>query len=271
MSTSTTTDITGTRGRLTLRRWAAVGDPSYLVALAHGLGEHAGRYEHVAARLVADGATVAAPDHWGHGMSDGEPGLVDDLEGIATDFAGVVEDLRAAHRGLPLVVIGHSMGGMVATRWAQRTPGVADALVLSGPVIGGNDQLLGLLALPEIPDIPIDPAALSRDPAVGEAYAADSLVYHGPLLEGTLVGIRDTVTAIAEGGTLGDLPTLWIHGELDPLAPLPETTRAFDVIGGTALERTVYPGAMHEIFNETNREEVLDDVLAFIGRVLDRG
>jgi alpha-beta hydrolase superfamily lysophospholipase len=135
-------------------------------------------------------------------------------------------------------------------------------------VIGGNDLMLSLLDLDEIPDIPIDPAFLSRDPDVGRAYAEDPLVYHGALHRETIASVKDAVATIVEGGSLGDLPTLWIHGELDPLAPIAETTRAFDVIGGPALEQKVYPGAMHEIFNETNQDEVLDDVTTFIGKTL---
>jgi alpha-beta hydrolase superfamily lysophospholipase len=78
------------------------------------------------------------------------------------------------------------------------------------------------------------------------------------------------VDAIAAGPSLGSLPTLWLHGELDPLAPLAETTRAFDAIGGSALQQKVYPGAMHEIFNETNADEVLSDVTDHLASVLDR-
>jgi alpha-beta hydrolase superfamily lysophospholipase len=137
-------------------------------------------------------------------------------------------------------------------------------------VIGGNDLLLGLADLEEIPDIPIDPSFLSRDPAVGAAYAADPLVYHGAIHRETIETIKSQVEAIAAAGDLGDLPTLWLHGENDPLAPLPEATRAFEVVGGAALQQKVYPGAMHEIFNETNKDEVLADVTAFIAETFDR-
>jgi alpha-beta hydrolase superfamily lysophospholipase len=266
--TSTTSELAGTRGRITVRHWAG-GPPRYLVVLAHGIAEHSGRYEHVAEHLVAHGAEVAAPDHWSHGRSDGQPGLVDDVDAIVSDLGLVADQLQAAHPGLPLVVLGHSLGGIIATRFVQRNPGRAAALVLSGPVIGGNDLLLGLLELDEIPEIPIDPAMLSRDPAVGVAYAADPLVYSGPLLRETLLGVKAGVDAIAAGPALGSLPTLWLHGELDPLAPLAETTRAFAVIGGTALQQKVYPGAMHEIFNETNSDEVLADVTTYLDEVLE--
>lgn len=267
MTSSTTSELDGSRGRITVRRWAH-DSPSHVVVLTHGLGEHTGRYEHVAASLVDGGADVVAPDHWGHGLSEGEPGLVDDVESIVTDVEAVADGQQARYPGLPLVVVGHSLGGLIATRYIQRNPGKATALVLSGPVIGGNDALLGLLDLPEIPDVPIDPGVLSRDPAVGEAYANDPLVYHGPLHRGTLEGVKAAVDAVAEGDALGDLPTLWIHGGDDALVPLPETRRAFDIIGGSGLETTIYDGAKHEIFNETNAEEVLGDVRSFINRAL---
>jgi alpha-beta hydrolase superfamily lysophospholipase len=164
--TSTTSEISGTRGHITVRHWTAP-TPTFAVVLAHGIAEHSGRYEHVGDHLAAHGAVVAAPDHWGHGRSEGEPGLVDDVEAIVSDLGLVADELEAAHPGLPLVVLGHSLGGIISVRFVQRTPGRAAALVLSGPVIGGNDLLLGLIELEEIPDIPIDPGMLSRDPAGG--------------------------------------------------------------------------------------------------------
>ena len=241
---------------------------SFVVVLAHGYGEHAGRYDHVAQALIERGGIVHAPDQWGHGLSEGTPGLADDIEVLAADLAAVADHARAAHPDLPVVVIGHSLGGMVATRFVQQHPDGIAALVLSGPLIGGNSAVTALLELPEIPDIPIDPGMLSRDPAVGEAYAADDLVYHGPLLRGTLEGIREAVDRIATGGSLGDLPTLWIHGELDPLAPLAETRAAVEIIVGNALRSVIYPGAMHEVFNETNKDEVIAEVVGFIDDVL---
>jgi alpha-beta hydrolase superfamily lysophospholipase len=156
------------------------------------------------------------------------------------------------------------MGGVIAVRYVQRAVGPADALMLSGPVIGGSPAVFALLELDPLPDVPLDPAALSRDPAVGAAYAADSLVYHGPFRRESLQALKDAAATTAAGPALGGLPTLWLHGEHDPLAPLAETRAAFGRIGGTALRQKVYPGAMHEIFNETNSDEVLDDVVAFV-------
>ena len=138
-----------------------------MVILAHGYGEHIGRYEHVAAALVERGAVVAGPDHLGHGQSEGERVLVADYEHVIDDLHAVVRRSTADHPGLPVVLVGHSMGGLIATRYAQRHGDGLAGLVLSGPVLGSWTAATDLLALDEIPDVPLDPDTLSRDPAVG--------------------------------------------------------------------------------------------------------
>jgi alpha-beta hydrolase superfamily lysophospholipase len=234
------------------------------VVLVHGLGEHSGRYEHVAARLTADGAVVYAPDHHGHGRSDGEQGLVDDVDSMAADVGRVFALAREEHPGLPAGLLGHSLGGVIVTRFVQSGDQGLSALVLSSPVIGGNPAFEGLLGMDPLPDVPIDPAVLSRDPAVGEAYAADPLVYHGPLTRGTLLGVFAAVEAISAGPGLGSLPTLWIHGEEDQLAPLEATRGQIEHIRGDELEEHIYPEARHELLNETNKDEVIDVVASFL-------
>jgi alpha-beta hydrolase superfamily lysophospholipase len=266
MSSSVAT-FAGIHGTVAVHRWTAA-TPRFVVLLAHGYGEHAARYGHLAQRLVEAGAAVYAPDHAGHGLSDGGRAHIEHLEDMVTDLGTVAGQAAAEHPGLPVALIGHSMGGIIATRYVQRAVGAPDALVLSGPVVGGNPAIFALLEMDPIPDVPLDPAGLSRDPAVGTAYAADPLVYHGPFRRESLRSFKDAAAAIAAGPSLGALPTLWIHGENDPLAPLDVTTAAFEHLGGSALQRKVYPGAMHEIFNETNRDEVVDDVVAFLQTVL---
>jgi alpha-beta hydrolase superfamily lysophospholipase len=261
-------ELAGTRGRLFVHRWSAA-EPRYVVLLSHGYGEHARRYDHVAERLNADGGVVYAPDHFGHGRSDGERALAEDLEAAVDDLHLVAEHAAAELPGLATVLIGHSMGGLIAARYAQRFGPELAALVLSGPAVGGNPEIEALAEMDPIPDVPIDPAVLSRDPAVGEAYAADPLVYHGPFRRETLLGFGAAVAAVAEGGSLGELPTLWIHGSDDELVPLVHTRPAIEALRGARLEERIYPGARHEVFNETNRDEVLDDVAGFLRSAMD--
>jgi alpha-beta hydrolase superfamily lysophospholipase len=178
-------ELQGVKGRIQLYRWDAES-PRYVAVLAHGYAEHAGRYEHVAQALVDAGAVVYAADHLSHGRSEGEPALFDDIEDMVADTVQVVATAKGEYAELPMVLIGHSMGGIIAARYAQDHGDELAALVLSGPAFGGNPELFGLLQLPQIPDIPLDPDWLSRDPEVGRRYAEDPLVYSGPFKRPTL-------------------------------------------------------------------------------------
>lgn len=267
MATSREYTFTGSRVTNHVREWPN-DRPRYIAILVHGYGEHIGRYEYVADRLVRHGAAVYGLDHMGHGKSEGDRVLIADYEDVVTDVHTVEEQARAAHPDVPVVMIGHSMGGLIAARYAQRYGTGLAALVLSGPVLGEWAIVPELLAYPEPPDTPIDPSTLSRDPAVGEAYAADPLVWHGPFKRTTLEALATTLDVISKTGSLGPLPTLWAHGEDDQLVPITGTRAGIDAIRGTDLTERIYPGARHEIFNETNKDEVLDDVTAFIDRAL---
>ncbi len=255
----------GHAGELTARTWPNP-DARYVALLCHGYGEHIGRYEHVADALVRHGAVVHGVDHIGHGRSAGERVLIPDYEKVVDDFHGLAAQVR--NPALPTVLIGHSMGGMIAARYAERYGHELAALVLSGPVLGRWDAATGLLALDEIPDTPIDPDTLSRDPAVGKAYADDPLVWHGRFQRATLEAIVTCLDRIRADGPLGALPTLWAHGADDQLVPIDATREGIDDLRGVVFEEKIYPGARHEIFNETNKDEVLADVTAFVGRAL---
>jgi alpha-beta hydrolase superfamily lysophospholipase len=267
MSLTSEVELQGVRGRIQLYRWDTA-EPRYAAVLVHGLAEHAGRYEHVAQALVAHGAVVYAADHLSHGRSEGEMGHVDDIEEIVTDTEQVVSTARQEQPTLPVVMIGHSLGGIVATRFAQEHGEQLSALVLSGPAIGGNPGLFGLLDLPELPDVPLNPDWLSRDPEVGRRYVEDPLVYSGPLKRPTLEALVASTKRVADGGGFGSLPTLWIHGEEDLLCPLPHAREAIERVRGSRLEERIYPGARHEVFNETNKDEVIGDVTSFLDRAL---
>ena len=267
MTTAHEWEFAGVRGAVTARIWPNP-DPRYVAVLVHGYGEHLGRYEHVAAALTRHGAVVCGPDHIGHGRSAGERVLVGDFGDVVADLHTVVESARGDHPGLPIVMIGHSMGGLIATRYAQLHGAELTALVLSGPVLGRWEALHQLLALEEIPDIPIDPDTLSRDPRVGKAYAEDPLVWHGPFKRTTLEALDAAIRQISAHGSLGALPTLWIHGEDDRLVPLDGTRAGIEAIRGSDLTERIYAEARHEVFNETNRDEILADVTAFVDRVL---
>lgn len=263
---STDLHLDGHAAPLVGRRWQA-DDPTWVALLVHGYGEHVGRYEHVATRLTAAGAAVWGVDHLGHGRSGGEPVLVHDLDRLVDDVHLLEQAARADHPDLPVVLVGHSMGGLIGARYAQRHADLA-AVALSGPVLGEWEAVTALLGAEEIPDVPIDPATLSRDAAVGQAYVADDLVWHGPFKRPTLQALVTAMQRVTDDGAVTAVPLLWLHGEDDQLVPIGPSRRGWEALsaGNADAEQHTYPRARHEIFNETNREEVLDDLLAFVGR-----
>jgi alpha-beta hydrolase superfamily lysophospholipase len=259
--------LDGHGGRLHVREWEPAGEPTHVVVIAHGYGEHIGRYDHVAAAFTAGGAVVAGADHVGHGRSDGPPALIADFGPVVDDLHLVVESERERHPGLPVVLVGHSMGGLIATRYAQRHGDGLAGLVLSAPLVG-NPGTGALLAMEPLPEIPIDPAVLSRDESVGQAYAEDPLVYHGGFQRPTLAAMAAALLDSALDAPQVRGPVLWQHGDADQLVPLEGSRRLIDRFAGAQVQTRHYPGARHEIFNERNRDEVLADTSAFVAEVV---
>jgi alpha-beta hydrolase superfamily lysophospholipase len=258
--------LAGHAGAVHVRVWDHE-EPSHVVVISHGYGEHIGRYDHVAAALGERGAAVYGLDHVGHGRSDGEPALITDFNAVVADLHLLVERARAAHPGLPLVLVGHSMGGLIAMRYAQRHGDGLAGLVVSAPLVG-NPGSAALLALDPLPEIPIDPSVLSRDEAVWEAYRTDPLNYHGGFKRPTLAAMAAAILDAALDSPRITGPVLWQHGEADHLVPLAGSERQIDLLTNADVERRIYPEARHEIFNETNRAEVLADTTRFIDAVV---
>lgn len=254
----------GSQGTIHAQSWTGADPSTHVVVLVHGYGEHIGRYDHVAAALIANGAVVFGLDHMGHGKSEGDRAIVSDFDHVVADVDAVVDTALDRHPGLPVVMVGHSMGGLIATRYAQTHGDRLAALVLSGPAIGPMELIEQLLSLEEIPDIPLDPEVLSRDEAVGAAYAADPLVWHGPFQRPMLEAMSKANGQADAAGSIGDLPLLWVHGADDQLVPIEGSRVGVDTIKGPNARAIEYPEARHEIFNEINQEEVLTDVTNFI-------
>jgi alpha-beta hydrolase superfamily lysophospholipase len=253
--------------------WTPDTDPRGVVVLAHGLGEHARRYDHVAQRLGESGLITYALDHRGHGRSGGKRVYLRDISEYTDDFHTLVGIAAEEHPGLKLVVLGHSMGGGIVFTYGVEHPDDYTAMVLSGPVVATQDavspvkmfvaKMLGKIA-PGLPveELPAD--AVSRDPEVVAAYIADPLVHHGKIPAGiarALLGIGETMPQRA--GTL-TAPLLVVHGEQDKLVPADGSRQLVECVGSTDVHLKVYPELYHEVFNEPERALVLDDVVSWI-------
>lgn len=252
-----------TSGRVHVERWPAT-DAARLVVLVHGYGEHIGRYRHVAGALASRGAEVMGPDHVGHGRSSGDRVLVEDFESLVEDLRQVVEQ---AQSDLPVVMVGHSMGGLIAVRYAQRHGAQLAGLVLSAPAVGLRPLMEAWLDEPELPAEPIQGPVLSRDPGVGEAYDADPLVWHGSWKRPTVEAWVAAERAIEADGGFGDIPLLYLHGSEDKLVPVRMARPVVERLAGPDSETHIFDGARHELFHELNKDAVVDLVASFAARV----
>ena len=266
---------------LHLQHWPAAEPAHGTVLLVHGLGEHIGRYGHVAARLQQAGWHVLGYDQRGHGASEGARGVLPREDALLRDLARVVDRARAS-LPTPLVLLGHSLGGLVAARFvaggvdesgadaAWHRDGI-DALALSSPALDTGmslaQQLLLAVLGPTLPRLQVgnglDPKGISRDPAVVDAYVHDPQVHDriSPRLARFCV---DAGRTVLERAPRWPLPTLLLWAGSDRCVA-PRGSRAFaDAAPKALLQAHCYEPLYHELFNEPERAQVLDRLVAWL-------
>ena len=252
--------------RQTRRQWLPAGPPWALALLIHGISEHSGRYGAVGAQLAAAGIGTVAIDQRGHGTTEGPKGHIGSFDEFLDDVEDQLAEMRAI--GVPIVLIGHSMGGLVSTAYALSDRPAPDLLVLSGPALGTDVPGWQRVAATKLAQLapkfyvnpPFDTAVLSRDPAVGKAYLADPLIKPGASAN-LLLQLFNTMEATAANVSQLDIPTLCLHGGADELVP----TWASEVLEGLpGVTRTVLDNLRHEIFNEPEGPEIVATIIDWI-------
>ncbi|TXC94804.1 alpha/beta hydrolase [Streptomyces sp. ISID311] len=279
------------------------GHPRALVQIAHGAAEHGRRYDRFARFLTGHGYGVVASDHRGHGAtaaSTGGRGVVgeDAWRAIVSDLKGIGNHAAAAHPGVPLVLLGHSMGSLLARDYAQEYGADLAGLILTGTF----RTLPGLDIEGAVAELEAEAAAhsrgalsafiprtfrsfndafihrtgfewLSRDPAEVDAYVADEDCGF-PFCAGLALDWVRAIRKINDPDNLARIPRgLPVHvavGELDPchqgMTLVHELLEDFRYLGTRDLTWQAYPDARHEILNETNRDEVQADLLAWLDK-----
>ncbi len=254
--------------------WFPEGRPHGALVISHGLAEHGGRYAALAADLNRAGWAVHAIDHAGHGHSAGRRADLGRMQRVVEDLAGVVRVARDNAPGLPVVLFGHSMGGLIALRCALEAGTELSGLVLSAPALDPGESaprwriLLGRLLAklaPGVGMLTLPAEAISRDPAVVEAYERDPLVFHGSIPVRTLVGMLGAMDEVRAAAASLDIPVLIQHGTADRLVPLEAVQGLYERIGQSARRTLItYPGLYHEIYNEPERAQVIADLLDWL-------
>jgi acylglycerol lipase len=270
-----------TRDGLELRTyvWPAVGTPRAHLLLVHGIAEHAGRYPHVAAQLATAGITTHSYDQRGFGQSDGHRAYVDRWSQYHDDLEDRLAEVRSAGEGLPVVLYGHSMGGLTALGYTLADPArpQPDLLVLSAPAIDApvpawKRTLADILGgtVPRFAIANTFPAGgLSSNPAVETAYRADPLAVHRTTarLGISLFREQDRVKRALANGTPLPVTTYVLHGSDDPIVP-EWASRSLE--GRANVTRRVYQGLHHETHNEPSAPAVIDDTIAWVVSQLTR-
>jgi alpha-beta hydrolase superfamily lysophospholipase len=285
--TDATTLPTSDGTEIRVHAWR-VAEPRGVVQVTHGMGEHALRYAELAAKLNSHGWTVIAQDHRGHGASASSPEALGVLgeEGWAhlVEDIGMVRQLsvEAAPNG-PIVLFGHSMGSFAVQQFLPAHAADFDAVVLTGT--GALDLLEPALDLDSELDLamfnaPFEPARtdfdwLSRDNDRVDDYVADPLTGFGldiPGTKGLFAGARGLADPAALSDIPQDLPLLVAVGDSDPvnagLALVHPLVDRYVAAGMSDVELKVYAGARHELVNETNRDEFMDDLASWLDKRL---
>ena len=243
------------------------GAPSRgLVVIVHGLGEHAGRYDHVAERLNSWGFAVRSYDQHGHGESDGKPGALPSDTFLLDNLAELLDtSRRRMDPRLPLVLMGHSLGGLVAARLVSLNLRQVDGLVLSSPALNAGMnafQKLLVSVLPRLaPDLRVgnglNAQYLSHDAGVVQAYRDDPMV-HDRISARLARFIADAGPAVLASAPQWRVPTLLLFAGADHLVN-PEGSRAFAAAAPPGVVSAhCFEGLYHEIFNEGDREAVFE-------------
>lgn len=266
----TESEFAGVHGtRIVYDVWRPDGAPTGVLLLAHGLGEHARRYDHVVERLVGLGLVVYAPDHRGHGRSGGKRIELRDWSEFLDDLHQLSAIATAENPGSKQFLLGHSMGGAIALSYALDHPDELAGLILSAPavdvatgkprVVIELGKLIGRFA-PGVPVETLDAASVSRDPAVVAAYETDPLVHHGKVKAGIARGMIMAAESFPSRLPSLTMPLLVLHGTDDRLADVSGSRMIASRAGTKDLTLKTYDGLFHEVFNEPEQEKVLDDL-----------
>ncbi len=257
--------------RIVWRRWPATGAaPRGIVAIVHGWAEHSGRYAHVGERLGAAGYEVYALDHHGHGRSAGTRARISFPAAVA-DLDLLVALAASRHPDTATFMLGHSMGGALALRYALDHGDRLSGLIISAPLIQIDGRaaakalapLIGAVA-PGLPVSRVDPALISRDPAVVAAYRDDPLVHHGPVAAATAAEFLRHAATLPDAVSRITVPALLTYGTADRLCDPAGCELVARRLGSADLTCTPYAGLHHELLNEPERDRVLDDVISWL-------
>lgn len=243
-----------------------VDKPKAAAVIVHGLCEHAGRYDYLTEKLNGRGFNVYRFDHRGHARSEGKRTFYSDFHHIIDDVNAIVDKALQESSGMPLFVIGHSMGGFASASFGTKYPGKVKGIVLSGALTRFNTKVAGELPLP-LPSGTYLPNQLGSgvcsDPAVVSAYANDPLVEKQISVD-LFNSLGEGVAWLKQHPAQFVDPVLVLHGANDGLVSELDSREFYGDIASADKTLKIYAQLMHEIFNEPSRDEVIEEAIAWM-------
>ena len=248
----------GATGRVYYRHWSTP-DPTAALVFLHGFGEHTGLYHRYAAELGVHGIDLWALDEIGHGLTEGERGHFGSLDSLVQNAKTLTDLVRDESSNLPLILAGHSLGGLVAVLTALDDPSAYAGVVVSGAPLSP----LAWLQEAAGETLNLDPEALSSDPFYLDQLETDPLAFTSgdivELLSAALPAAWERLDAELPGLRV---PLLAVHGKEDQVAPLDGVTRWQERLPSLQIE--VIDGAGHDVLNEVAHRRVADTVASFV-------
>ncbi len=259
--------------RLFYRRWEADSPARAVCLLVHGLSEHSGRYAFLAERLTGRRFSVWALDHRGHGRSGGRRGDCRSFDEFVEDLHRLVEEAGRREPALPRLMVGHSLGGLIALAYAARRPREIRAVAVSSPALRlahPTDPVTVFVVtrtaklLPTFPfSNGVKPHLLSHDPTVAREYLRDPLIHH-VLTARCAVSLRDAMRESLRLAARLSIPCLVLQAGADEVCD-PRAAEEFSAGGADGLITfRRYDGFYHEIFNEVGRSRPIEDLCGWL-------
>ena len=259
------------------QEWLPDGTARAHVVLLHGFGDHSSRYGYVAERLNAAGIAVHTYDQQGHGRSPGRRAYTERFEALLADLDDYLEHIRPLLADAPWFFMGHSMGGMVLTRYAETRDCDTRGFIFSSPFLGLNDDVPPLLLkiasvlsviTPWLPVGKVDNTGLSRDPDAVKDADNDPFTFHGKVAARTGAEFNRIIQLCELEYRQIKKPALVFHGTQDHVVPPSGSQKLYDGMSSADKTLKYFEGGYHELWNDLCKKEVMDDILDWIKKRL---
>ena len=274
MTTTTNDIIESTQDGLYFRHWpAATGNSKGVVLLVHGLGEHCKRYEHLAEHLNQAGYALSSMDLPCHGKSEGRRGHIESFDVFQNAVLALYKQTLKHNPEKPVFLLGHSMGGLIASKLLLRHQDKFTGAMLSGAAIQSPQEppawqisIIKLIAkiFPKAQMLALDASAVSRDPDVVAKYMADPLVSKAKLSAKFLVSMTEAMDECKNKAASISLPIKIMHGSADVMTSPAGSQLLHDSVSSSDKQISIYHGLFHEIFNEPEGESIFSEMVSWM-------